>query len=199
MSNCRTKKTGRFINCKRQRAAKRQCRDNGRFAVCGKSRQSRRRPHPTQIFAAKGRRARGRRASLIQRQDPKLYAKLEHLIQTVPWNWPDKAIDRLEDIQGTLMKAEARLQKQKGPAWGDLPLFRGAAPRDPDPEGELAGELFSLQEEAVNAIMEAQGMIDDGTAYEDPYGTSGEGSDEFTERMEDLVAELEGTLTGSGW
>lgn len=48
MSSCRNKKSGRFVSCKRQRAAKRQCRDDGRFAVCGTTRPR----------AAKGRRAR---------------------------------------------------------------------------------------------------------------------------------------------
>ena len=153
---------------------------------------------PGRGFAARGRRGRGRRAYLIERRDPKLYAKLENLIQTIPWNWPDKAIERLEEMQGTLMKAEERLEKQKGPAWGDLPLFRGSTPRDPDPEGELAGEMFSLQEEVVSAIMEAQEMIDDGAAYADSEGTYGEGSGEFTDRMEEIVSELEASLSGNG-
>ena len=73
MSNCRNRKSGRYVNCKRQRAAERQCRDNGRFAVCGVRRPLSRMGElragpgwPGRGFAAKGRRARGRRAKSIR-------------------------------------------------------------------------------------------------------------------------------------
>tara|TARA_Y100000034_G_scaffold88342_1_gene106042 strand:+ start:137 stop:631 length:495 start_codon:yes stop_codon:yes gene_type:complete len=150
-------------------------------------------------FAARGRRGRGRRASLIERRDPKLYAKLENQIQTIVWNWPDQTLSGLENVQDTLMQAEKKLASKRGPSWGDLPLFRASAPRDLDPGGELESELLTLQQEVEDVIREAQEMIDDDIAYDNPRGTSGRGSDEFTERMEELVGELEGSLTGSGW